>query len=59
MASEDRSGPGANRAFLRRAALFAVNNGIRQFLDLGARIPTVGSVHEAMRTAAEPGGARA
>jgi S-adenosyl methyltransferase len=26
--------------------LFAVNNGVRQFLDLGAGIPTVGSVHE-------------
>jgi S-adenosyl methyltransferase len=36
----------ANRAFLRRVVLFAVNNGIRQFLDLGAGIPTVGSVHE-------------
>lgn len=36
----------ANRAFLRRAVLFAGNNGVRQFLDLGAGIPTVGSVHE-------------
>jgi len=36
----------ANRAFLRRAVAFAVDAGIRQFLDLGAGIPTVGSVHE-------------
>src|SRR3954447_23134051 len=36
----------ANRAFLRRAVTFAVNAGVRQFLDLGAGIPTVGSVHE-------------
>jgi hypothetical protein len=36
----------ANRAFLRRAVTFAVNQGVRQFLDLGAGIPTVGSVHE-------------
>ncbi len=36
----------ANRAFLRRAVTFAVNEGVRQFLDLGAGIPTVGSVHE-------------
>src|SRR5215831_17057808 len=35
----------ANRAFLRRAVSFAVDAGIRQFLDLGAGIPTVSSVH--------------
>ena len=35
-----------NRAFLRRAVLFMVDNGIRQFLDLGSGIPTVGNVHE-------------
>jgi hypothetical protein len=36
----------ANRAFLRRAVSFVVDQGVRQFLDLGAGIPTVGSVHE-------------
>jgi hypothetical protein len=41
----------ANRAFLRRAVLFALDAGIRQFLDLGAGIPTVGSVHEVARAA--------
>jgi hypothetical protein len=36
----------ANRSFLRRAVRFCVANGIRQFLDLGSAIPTVGNVHE-------------
>jgi SAM-dependent methyltransferase len=35
-----------NRAFLRRAILFLIDAGIRQFLDLGSGIPTVGNVHE-------------
>lgn len=36
----------ANRAFLQRAVRFCVNAGVRQFLDLGSGIPTVGHVHE-------------
>lgn len=37
----------ANRAFLFRAVRFmVVEAGIRQFLDLGSGIPTVGNVHE-------------
>jgi len=36
----------ANRAFLRRAVRFLLDQGIDQFLDLGAGIATVGSVHE-------------
>jgi hypothetical protein len=36
----------ANRAFLRRAVRFCVDEGIRQFLDIGSGIPTVGNVHE-------------
>ncbi|SDD60923.1 SAM-dependent methyltransferase [Actinokineospora iranica] len=35
-----------NRAFLRRSVLFMIQNGVRQFLDLGSGIPTVGNVHE-------------
>jgi hypothetical protein len=35
-----------NRAFLRRAVRFCLANGIRQFLDIGSGIPTVGNVHE-------------
>ena len=40
-----------NRAFLRRAVLFMANQGIRQFLDLGSGIPTVGNVHEVAQAA--------
>ncbi|MFJ7214008.1 SAM-dependent methyltransferase [Amycolatopsis sp. NPDC098790] len=35
-----------NRAFLRRAVRFMLDQGVRQFLDLGSGIPTVGNVHE-------------
>ena len=35
-----------NRAWLRRVVDFMVGEGIRQFLDLGSGIPTVGNVHE-------------
>ena len=35
-----------NRAYLRRAVLELADLGIRQFLDLGSGIPTVGNVHE-------------
>jgi SAM-dependent methyltransferase len=36
----------ANRSFLRRAVRFLVESGIRQFVDLGSGVPTVGNVHE-------------
>ncbi|MFC3381949.1 SAM-dependent methyltransferase [Couchioplanes azureus] len=36
----------ANRAFLHRAVRFLLDRGIRQFLDIGSGIPTVGNVHE-------------
>ncbi|MET9819422.1 SAM-dependent methyltransferase [Streptomyces sp. NPDC006355] len=39
----------ANRAFLRRAVRMCAASGIRQFLDLGAGIPTQGPVHEVAR----------
>jgi hypothetical protein len=35
-----------NRSFLRRVVLFMADAGIRQYLDLGSGIPTVGNVHE-------------
>lgn len=35
-----------NRSFLRRVVRYCVDIGIRQFLDLGSGIPTVGNVHE-------------
>ncbi|CCH28877.1 SAM-dependent methyltransferase [Actinosynnema sp. NPDC047251] len=43
-----------NRAFLRRAVLHLAAGGVRQFLDLGSGIPTVGNVHEVARRA-DPG----
>lgn len=42
-----------NRAFLRRAVRYCVDQGIRQFLDLGSGIPTVGNVHEVAQEAAQ------
>jgi SAM-dependent methyltransferase len=36
----------ANRAFLRRAVRYFIEQGVTQFLDLGSGIPTVGNVHE-------------
>ena len=36
----------ANRDFLGRAVRWCLDEGIRQFLDLGSGIPTVGNVHE-------------
>lgn len=35
-----------NRAFLGRVVRFMIDQGIRQFLDLGSGIPTVGNVHQ-------------
>lgn len=42
----------ANRAFLRRAVRFLCDAGVRQFLDIGAGVPTRGNVHEIARQAA-------
>jgi len=36
----------ANRAFLNRTVRFLLAQGVRQFVDLGAGIPTAGNVHE-------------
>jgi hypothetical protein len=36
----------ANRSFLQRAVQYCMRAGIRQYLDLGSGIPTVGHVHE-------------
>ncbi len=40
-----------NRAFLRRAVRFMVEQGVEQFLDLGSGIPTAGNVHEIAQSA--------
>lgn len=36
----------ANRDFLRQVVRYCVGHGVRQFLDLGSGVPTVGNVHE-------------
>ncbi|WP_218577706.1 SAM-dependent methyltransferase [Phytohabitans rumicis] len=36
----------SNRAFLQRSVRYCAHQGIKQFLDLGSGIPTVGNVHE-------------
>jgi hypothetical protein len=41
----------ANRALLRRAVRFMVDQGINQFLDIGSGIPTAGNVHEVAQRA--------
>ncbi|WP_406601674.1 SAM-dependent methyltransferase [Lentzea miocenica] len=41
-----RSAARVNRALLRRTVRFMVDQGVRQFLDIGSGIPTVANVHE-------------
>lgn len=36
----------ANRQFLNRAVRYLVRQGVRQFLDIGAGVPTAGNTHE-------------
>ncbi len=43
-----------NRAWLHRVVAFLMEQGVRQFLDLGSGIPTVGNVHEIAQRA-DPG----
>lgn len=42
----------ANRAFMRRAVRFALDEGVTQFLDIGSGIPTFGNVHEIAQSGA-------
>lgn len=39
-----------NRAFLGRTVRFLLKAGVRQFLDIGSGIPTMGNVHEVAQT---------
>lgn len=41
-----------NRAFVRRVVRWLIDAGIRQFLDIGSGIPTLGNVHEIAQAAA-------
>ena len=47
-------GARTNRAFLRRAVHHMIGAGVRQFLDIGAGIPTAGNTHE-VAAEAHPG----
>ncbi|HVV23844.1 MAG TPA: SAM-dependent methyltransferase [Pseudonocardiaceae bacterium] len=42
----------ANRAFVGRSVRWLVDAGVRQFLDIGSGIPTLGNVHEVAQDAA-------
>ncbi|GAA0943421.1 SAM-dependent methyltransferase [Nonomuraea longicatena] len=46
VAPEVRAAARANRAFLGRAVRYLADRGIRQFLDIGAGLPSWGNVHE-------------
>ncbi|TQS44438.1 SAM-dependent methyltransferase [Cryptosporangium phraense] len=46
VAPDARANARENRAFLRRVVEYLLENGVRQFLDLGSGIPTAGNVHE-------------
>jgi hypothetical protein len=39
----------ANRGFHQRAAKWIAEQGVRQFIDIGAGLPTVGNTHEVVR----------
>lgn len=39
----------SNRGFHQRAAAWMANRGVRQFIDIGAGLPTVGNTHEVAR----------
>jgi hypothetical protein len=42
---------GATKAFVNRSVRWLAAQGIRQFLDIGSGIPTVGNVHETVQSA--------
>ncbi|GAA2044330.1 SAM-dependent methyltransferase [Catenulispora yoronensis] len=46
LSPENKYVPLANRRFLGRAVDFAARQGITQYLDLGAGLPSMGNVHE-------------
>ncbi|WP_243420798.1 SAM-dependent methyltransferase [Micromonospora globispora] len=49
---DTRAAAQTNRAFLRRAVRYVAEQGVRQFLDIGAGLPTQGNVHEVLRAVA-------
>jgi SAM-dependent methyltransferase len=49
LAPENAYVPKANRQFLGKAVRFAAEQGVSQFIDLGAGLPSQGSTHEVAR----------
>jgi len=49
LAPENAHVPKANRQFLRKAVRFVAEQGVSQFIDLGAGLPSQGSTHEVAR----------
>jgi len=49
VAPEIRDCAWSNRGFHQRAAAWIAGQGIRQFLDIGSGLPTVGNTHEVVR----------
>jgi SAM-dependent methyltransferase len=54
LAPENAYVPRANRQFLAKATRFTAEQGIGQFIDLGAGLPSQGSTHEVVRVV-QPG----
>lgn len=48
-APEIRDAAWSNRGFHQRAARWIAQNGVRQFVDIGSGLPTVGNTHEVTR----------
>jgi len=48
-APEIRDAAWSNRGFHQRAAKFIGQNGVRQFIDIGSGLPTVGNTHEVVQ----------
>src|SRR6266536_632857 len=49
VAPEIRDAAWSNRGFHQRAAKFIGQNGVRQFIDIGSGLPTVGNTHEVVQ----------
>jgi S-adenosyl methyltransferase len=48
-APEIRDAAWSNRGFHQRAAKWIAQNGVRQFVDIGSGLPTVGNTHEVVQ----------
>ena len=51
-APEIRDAAWSNRGFHQRAAKWIAQHGVRQFIDIGSGLPTVGNTHEVVQKVA-------